>query len=114
MKNTRVVVSGVGVISALGNNQSEFWSRLVAGESGIRPIEQVDCSDMRFKCGGEVKDYVGEDYFSAKQINWLDRFSQFAVISAGQAIKDAKLTAEDFVNTQTAVITGSCLGGAKH
>lgn len=111
MKHSRVVVSGVGIISALGNNHQEYWSKLIAGESGIRCIEQVDCSDMRFKRGGEVKNYESANYFSAKQINWLDRFSQFAIISAGEAIKDAKLMAEDFVTTQTAVITGSCLGG---
>lgn len=111
MNAERVVVTGLGTISALGKNQLDFWRSLSSGISGISTIEQVDCSDMRFKSGAEVKQYNCDDYFEAKQLNWLDRFAQFALISAREAITDAKINLKDLANAQTAVITGSCLGG---
>jgi nodulation protein E len=111
MNPARVVISGIGVISALGNNHREYWTRLTSGDCGISKIQQTDCSDMRFNLGAEVKNYSSEAHFTAKQINWLDRFAQFALLSADEAIKDAGLSQETITNTTTAVITGSCLGG---
>lgn len=111
MKPQRVVITGLGVISALGHNCSDFWKSLSSGDTGISAIEQVDCTEMRFTMGAEVKNYNGLDYFNAKQIGWLDRFTQFALIAAKEAVQNAQLTEDDLANTQTAVITGSCLGG---
>lgn len=107
----RVVITGMGSISALGKNSAEFWSELSSGKSGIGPIKQVDCSDMRFKSGGEVKDYREADYFQPKQLIWLDRFAQFALIAAKEAVEDSKMNELDLANAKTAVITGSCVGG---
>ena len=84
MTPQRVVVTGLGIISALGKNTHEFWTNLSAGVSGIDTIAQVDCSKMRFKYGAEVKNFNGTEYFDSQQIVWLDRFAQFALISANQ------------------------------
>lgn len=111
MTANRVVISGIGVISALGNTHPQFWSQLISGACGVSTIQQLDCSDMRFNIGAEVKSYASETYFTPKQINWLDRFAQFALISAGEAIQDAGLDQETISQIPTAVITGSCLGG---
>lgn len=111
MKPARVVITGLGTISALGKNHPEFWSALLGGQSAIAAIEQVNCSDLRFKMGAEVKSYHDEDYFDAKQITWMDRFTQFALIAAQEAVDDARLNINELANSQTAIITGSCLGG---
>ncbi len=113
MNFERVVVTGVGCINALGHHQHDFWTALSKGQSGIAPIEQIDCSDMRFKSGAEVKQYTGEDYFDSKELNWLDRFAQFALIAAREAVAHSELDKSELANAETAVITGSCLGG-KH
>ncbi len=108
---SRVVVTGMGTITALGKNYNDFWRSLSSGVSGISPIEKVDCSDLRFNRGAEVKPYHEADYFQPNQLIWLDRFTQFALIAAAEAVEDSKLTQHDLANAQTAVITGSCLGG---
>lgn len=111
MAQHRVVITGMGIISALGKNRLEFWKALSSGVSGIAPIKQVDCNGMRFQSGAEIKDFCEEDYFQPKQLIWLDRFAQFASIAANEAIKDSKLVQQDIANSRTAVITGSCVGG---
>ena len=111
MKPIRVVITGLGIVSALGNNHHDFWNALSAGESGFLPIQQVDCSGMRFSSGAEVKNVDMDAYFLPKELTWLDRFAQFAVISAQEAIEDAKINPQDIANSHTAVITGSSLGG---
>jgi nodulation protein E len=100
----------VGVISAIGLNASEFWSSLIAGQSGIRTIELLDTADLRFKNGAEVRGYVPEKYFP-EGTDLIDRFAQFAVIAAREAVADAGLQFTPELAAQTAVITGSCIGG---
>jgi len=107
----RVVVTGVGVISALGKNTAGFWESLVAGTSAIREIESVDISQIRFKNAAEVRNYVPEEHLEPKDIPFMDRFAQFAVISAREAIADAGIEWTSTLRETTAVITGSCLGG---
>lgn len=111
MTDHRVVVTGLGVISALGRNYKDFWSTLVNGQSGIAPIEQIDCSNIRFTMGAEVKNYRSDEYFEAKQSQWMDRFAQFALIATSEAVATAGLSVEMLANIDTAIITGSCLGG---
>lgn len=111
MNRERVVITGIGVISALGKNHHDYWSALTSGKSGIAPIKKVNCGSMRFTQGAEIKNYHAEDYFQPNQLVWLDPFAQFALISADEAIANAGLTKDDIANTQTAVITGSCVGG---
>lgn len=111
MTPQRVVVTGLGTISALGKNTHEFWTNLSAGVSGMDTIAQVDCSKMRFKYGAEVKNFNGTEYFDDSQLIWLDRFAQFALISAHEAVTNSKIDRDELSGSQTAIITGSCLGG---
>jgi len=85
----RVVVTGTGVISALGNNTSSFWQSLISGTSGIREMVNVDISQIRFKNAAQVQNYVPEEHFAAKDIDVMDRFAQFAVLAAREAIVEA-------------------------
>src|ERR1700746_1877534 len=85
----RVAVTGIGAICALGRNALEFWSALQQGCSGIRPMETVDRTKLRFQNAAEVHGYRPEDYFEEKQADYIDRFGQFAVIAAREAIADS-------------------------
>ncbi|MGA2613254.1 MAG: beta-ketoacyl-[acyl-carrier-protein] synthase family protein [Spirochaetia bacterium] len=107
----RVVVTGVGVVSAVGKNAREFWETLIKGESGIGPIRQLDMSLLKFKNGGEVPNWTPEDHFEGKQVDFLDRFAQFAVVAAREAVRDAGIQWTQKLREQTGIATGSCLGG---
>jgi len=85
----RVAITGLGAISALGRNVTEFWHSLEQGCSGIAPMETVDRAKLRFQNGAEVKDYNSADYFEEKQGDYMDRFAQFAVITAREALHDS-------------------------
>jgi len=106
-----VAITGIGVISALGKNACEFWSALEQGRSGIAPIETVDRSKLRFQNGGEVHGYCPGDYFEEKHADFIDRFAQFGVIAAREAIRDSGLDRDDIDSESTTIITGSCVGG---
>ena len=73
----RVVVTGIGVISAVGHNWCEFWRALREGRSGIGPLEAVDTTLLRFQNGAEVRNYIPANHFDEKEIGLLDRFAQF-------------------------------------
>jgi nodulation protein E len=104
----RVVITGVGVISALGPDRESFANALAEGRSGIRPMECVDRTQFRFTNGAEVAGYEPSEHFEDKQQTLMDRFAQFAVVAAREAVKDSggEVAGED-----TAIITGSCVGG---
>ena len=87
----RVAITGIGVISAIGNNVSEFWDSLQQGQSGIRPIEAPGCGELRFPNGAEVPGYDPIAHFDEKQVPFVDRFAQFAVIAAREAVRDASV-----------------------
>ena len=89
MSQRRVVITGMGVISALGDSREEFWSALAEGRSGIQPIEGVDRSLLRFQNGAEVRGYNPLRYFGEKEASLLDRFAQFGVVAAREAIADS-------------------------
>ncbi|WP_446742204.1 beta-ketoacyl-[acyl-carrier-protein] synthase family protein [Silvibacterium acidisoli] len=107
----RVVITGTGIISALGGNTASFWRSLLAGTSGIREILGIDASQIRFKNGAEIRDYVPEEHFEAKDIALMERFSQLAVLAAREAVTDSGIEWTPDLRETTAVITGSCLGG---
>lgn len=111
MERRRVVVTGVGVISALGQNTAEFWGSLSVGRSGIGPIEAVDRSTLRFQNGAEVRDHEPRDHFDDKEAEFLDRFAQFALIAAREAVQDAKVAWNGRLLERASVVTGSCVGG---
>lgn len=109
--NRRVVITGLGVISALGADQEKFWEALCAGTSGIGPITSLDSSQLRFQQAAEVVGYDPEKAFTSRELAFLDRFAQFALISADEALRQAAVVWTDHLRERTAIITGSCLGG---
>ena len=107
----RVAVTGVGAISALGHDAPRMWAALCDGRCAIARIESVDVSNFRFQNGAEVKGFDPAEHFEPGRLDLLDRFAQFAVIAAREAVRDSgvELTAE--LRERTAVFTGSSLGG---
>src|ERR1019366_3700058 len=107
----RVAITGVGAISALGRNAAEFAESLRQGRAGIGPIQSTDCSQWRFQNGAEVHEYSHQPYFDDRRADFMDRFAQFAVIAAREAVAAAapEWTAE--LRENAAIITGSCVGG---
>lgn len=103
----RVAVTGLGVVSAVGCDRETFWRRVVAGESGIRPIASLDVADVKFKNGAEVDGFDPLRWFEEKEAASLDRYVQYAYAAAKQAVDDAGLA----LPTNTAVITGCATGG---
>jgi nodulation protein E len=105
----RVVVTGVGVLSSIGNTVAQFEESLRACRSGIGPITQVDTSRLRFHNGAEIRGFESAEHFS--ELTWLDRFAQLGIVATRDAIADSELTWNDELRARTGVITGSCLGG---
>ena len=112
MANQRVVVTGMGVVSALGRDLDTFWNNLLAGKSGVSVIEGFDITEYTTKIAAEVKDWNPEDYVDRKDARKMDRFVQFAVAASLSALKDANLNiAEDTDAERVGVIVGSGIGG---
>ncbi|MBD2432493.1 MAG: beta-ketoacyl-[acyl-carrier-protein] synthase II [Mastigocladus sp. ERB_26_2] len=109
----RVVVTGVGAITPIGNTPAEYWEGLVSGRNGISEITLFDASRHACRIAGEVKNYDPHDYMDRKEAKRMDRFSQFAVSAAKQALADARLTINDLNAEQVGVIIGSGIGGLK-
>jgi len=86
-----VVVTGLGAVTALGNTKDEFWRRLIAGESGVGPITAFDPSDFSTRFAAEVKDFDPEALIGKRESKRMDRFSQFALVAAKEAIEDSGL-----------------------
>ena len=103
------MVTGAGVISALGPDRAAFWDALAHGRSGIRPIESIDRTQFRFSNGAEVSGYDARQHFDDKQIALTDSFAQFAVVAAREAVKQSGIEFGD--PGRTAIVTGSCVGG---
>ncbi|MBK5269379.1 MAG: beta-ketoacyl-[acyl-carrier-protein] synthase family protein [Bacteroidia bacterium] len=111
MNQNRVVITGLGIICGLGKDVSEFWQNIIDCKSGIAPVQSMDMSHIRFKNGCEVKSYKPLDYFSEKEIVMVDKFAQFALIAAKEAVEDANVTWTDEFKKKTCVITGTSIGG---
>ncbi|HLM99901.1 MAG TPA: beta-ketoacyl-[acyl-carrier-protein] synthase family protein [Bryobacteraceae bacterium] len=107
----RVAVTGIGVICALGRSAEEFCRALREGRSGIGPIQSCDCGTLRFRNGAEVAAYDHHPYFDDKRADFIDRFAQFAVIAARDAVSDAGIEWTPELRESSAIITGSCVGG---
>ena len=107
----RVVITGIGVISGIGSTRDEFWDSLRCGRPGIRPIQSTDMSQLRFRNGSEVVNYSPTAYFDDKRADFMDRFAQFAVIAAREAVSQAKIEWTEGLRENTAIITGACVGG---
>jgi 3-oxoacyl-[acyl-carrier-protein] synthase II len=110
MAPTRVVVTGLGVISPLGNDIDTFWRRLVAGESGVGPITRFDTTGYKVHIAAEVKGFDAEDFIDKRKVRRLDLFSRYAVAAAKLAAADAEFDPRPEADRVGAVI-GSGVGG---
>ena len=107
----RVVVTGLGVVTPLGCHVDEMWRRLLAGDSGIQRLQILDPEMFKVKFGGEIPEFDTGDFIDAKEMKRLDRFTHFAMVAGGQAIRDSKLQWEKEDLYRCGVILGSGIGG---
>ncbi|GAA0349766.1 beta-ketoacyl-ACP synthase II [Bacillus horti] len=107
----RVVITGCGVISSLGQDIPTFWNNLLAGKSGVSNIESFDVSDFTTKFAAEVKDFNPEDHMDKRDAKRADRFAQFAVAASKLALQDANLEINDEISHKVGVYVGSGIGG---
>lgn len=107
----RVVVTGIGAITPVGNTAEEFWKGLKEGKCGIDEIKSFDTTNQKVHIAGEIKKYNPEDYFDRRSCKRLDRFTQLAMIASREAFKDSKISEENTDMTRMAVIVGSGIGG---
>jgi 3-oxoacyl-[acyl-carrier-protein] synthase II len=112
-KRNRVVVTGVGAITPIGNTPDEYWKGLSSGRNGIGYITHFDASNHDCRIAGEVKNFDPHDYMERKEAKRADRFSQFGIAAAKQAVADAQLVIDDLNAEQVGVIIGSGVGGLK-
>ncbi len=106
----RVVVTGMGAITPIGNNVEEFWKNIKKGTVGIDNITKFDASDYKVKLAAEVKDYNPEDYMDKKAARRMELFCQYAVVAAGEAIRQSGLDLEKEDTTRIGVCVGSGIG----
>jgi 3-oxoacyl-[acyl-carrier-protein] synthase II len=111
MELKRVVVTGLGAITPLGNSVDEFWNNLVNGVSGCAPITHFDTANFKTKFACEVKNYNPTDFFDRKEVKKLDLFAQYAIIAAEQAIQESGIAAESINKDRVGVIWGAGIGG---
>jgi nodulation protein E len=107
----RVAITGIGVVSPVGSELQQFWSALVAGRSGISPITVISSEKLTVKIAGQVGDFNPQSHFPDKRLTLLDRFSQFALVAARNAVADAKLVIDEPLSPMIATIIGSGVGG---
>lgn len=112
MELRRVVVTGIGALTPIGNNLHDYWKNLVMGVSGAAPITHFDTSEFKTKFACELKNFDIADYLDRKEARRLDPFSQYAVVAADEAIKDAGLFENEMINKDRfGVIWSSGIGG---
>ncbi|MCF8331391.1 MAG: beta-ketoacyl-ACP synthase II [Bacteroidales bacterium] len=111
MELKRVVVTGIGTISPLGHNLEETWKGIHSGESGAAPITRFNASQFKTQFACEVKDYDPKNYFDRKEVRKLDLYSQFALISANEAIQHSGMDMNSLDLDRIGVIWGSGIGG---
>lgn len=113
MQLRRVVVTGLGALTPLGNSVSEYWNGLINGVSGAAPITKFDASKFKTRFACEIKGFNPEDYFERKEARKLDGFSHYALVVAEQAVKDSGMDLEKINHDRVGVIWGSGIGGLK-
>src|SRR5690606_10926219 len=111
MHPRRVVVTGLGALTPLGNTASEFWNNLIAGKSGSAPITKFDTARFKTKFACEVKGYDPLNFFEKAEIRKMDPFTQYALVSTREAIEDSGLPLDSIDKTRVGVIWGSGNGG---
>ena len=111
MKNKRVVVTGMGAITPIGNNTSEYWQGLINGISGAESIKRFNVDNFKTKFACQIKNYLADSFFEKKESRKLDLFSQYGLIATDEAIRDSSLDLEKCDKNRFGVIWGSGIGG---
>ena len=111
MKNKRVVVTGMGAITPIGNNISEYWEGLVNGVSGAKSINRFNIDNFKTKFACQLKNYLSDNFFERKESRKLDLFSQYGLIASDEAINDSLIDLEKCDKNKFGVIWGSGIGG---
>ncbi len=107
----RVVITGLGALTPIGNSTEEFWNGIKEGKCGVDEIKSFDTTDFKVKLAAELKEYNPEDYFDKREAKRLDKFSQYAMIVAREAWKDSGLDKETENMERVGIIIGSGIGG---
>ncbi len=111
MNPRRVVVTGLGALTPIGNTLSAYWEGLLSGKSGAAPITYFDASNFKTQFACELKDFNPLDHFDRKEARKLDRFAQYALVSSTEAIEDAQLPLDTLDKDRVGVIWGAGIGG---
>ena len=111
MELKRVVVTGLGALTPIGNNIEEYWDGLVNGKSGSAPITYFDTEKFKTKFACELKNFNALDFFDRKEVRRLDRFAQYAIVASDEAIKDSGINLETVDKHRVGVIWGAGIGG---
>ena len=107
----RVVVTGLGTISPLGQDVPTTWAGIVAGRSGVASITKFDTTGYKTTIAAEVKGFDAKQHFAPKDVRRMDPFSQYALVAAREALRDAAFTFDNGRAERTAVVVGSGIGG---
>lgn len=113
MQLKRVVVTGLGALTPLGNNLNDYWNNLIKGVSGAGPITKFDPEKFKTKFACEVKDYNPLDHFDRKEVRKMDQFTQYAMVTSQEAIQDSGLDLDSIDKLKAGVIWGSGIGGIR-
>jgi len=111
MELKRVVVTGLGALTPIGNNINEYWDALVSGKSGCAPITYFDTEKFKTKFACEIKNFDFTEYFGRKEIRRLDKFAQYALVASDEAIADSGIDLETVDKYRVGVIWGAGIGG---
>src|SRR5687767_11509762 len=113
MNLKRVVVTGLGALTPIGNNVQDYWKSLSNGVSGAAPITRFNAEKSKTKFACEVKDFHIENFLEKKEARKMDPFTQYAVIAAEQAVRDSKMDSSNTNYDRVGVIWGSGIGGLR-
>ncbi|GGG37573.1 beta-ketoacyl-ACP synthase II [Bizionia arctica] len=111
MELKRVVVTGLGALTPIGNTKDEFWEALISGKSGAAPITYFDTEKFKTKFACELKNFNATDYLDRKEARKMDRFTQYAMVASDEAIADSKLDLDTINKLRVGVIWGAGIGG---
>ena len=111
MSLKRVVVTGLGALTPIGNTVKEYWHGLINGVSGAAPITYFDCSEFKTKFACELKNFDPENFMDRKLCRQMDRFAQYAIVSSDEALSDSGLNISDSNRDRIGVIWGAGIGG---
>lgn len=111
MSDRRVVITGIGAITPVGNTAPDFWNGLISGTSGARPIDHFDTEDFPTKFAAQIDGYNADDYFDRKEVRRMDKVCQYALIASDEAIEDSNLDLDEVDKNRFAVIVGTGIGG---